>query len=342
MNSVFSDSATLLYLLFESVDNCGNPMLLNKKRRLESIVDANQLNPELLSRLFSDADKIRSTEMRRPKKNRKLLEGKVMATLFYEPSTRTRFSFESAMIKLGGSVISSENAGEFSSAAKGEKLEDTIRVVSSYADCIVIRHREDGAAATAARVSTVPVINGGDGKSQHPTQAMLDMYTIKTELGRLDNFRIAMVGDLAYGRTVKSLAMLLAQRKGIELLLVAPESLRMDSGTVSTLRSGSVKVVENAGFEKALAESDIIYMTRLQKERMREDEYEASKSLYIIDEKRLSLVDASARVMHPLPHVEEIDLPIDVEKNDKRVAYFRQAENGLYVRMALLKELLRK
>ena len=329
-------------MLFESVDNLGNSMFFTKRPKLESIVDANQLNPELLSRLFSDADKIRRTEAHRPGKNRKLLKGKVMATLFYEPSTRTRFSFESAMLKLGGSVISSENAGEFSSAAKGEKLEDTIRVVSSYADCIVIRHREDGAAAVAAAVSNAPIINGGDGKSQHPTQAMLDMYTIKTELGRLDNFRITMVGDLAYGRTVKSLALLLAQRKGIELLLVAPDSLRMDRGTVSYLRSKSVKVAEDADFEGALKKSDIIYMTRLQKERMAKDEYDASKSLYIIDEGRLSLVSPSARIMHPLPHVEEIDLPISVEKEDKRVAYFRQAENGLYVRMAILKELLRK
>ena len=320
----------------------GNCMFFNKRPKLDSIVDANQLNPDLLSRLFSDADKIRHTEAHRPRKNRKVLKGMVMATLFYEPSTRTRFSFESAMLKLGGSVISSENAGEFSSAAKGEKLEDTIRVVSSYADCIVIRHREDGAAAAAAKVSSVPVINGGDGKSQHPTQAMLDMYTIKTELGRLDNFRIAMVGDLAYGRTVKSLALLLAQRKGIELLLVAPESLRMDQGTVSYLRSRSVKITEGADFERALKGSDIIYMTRLQKERMTKDEYAASKSLYIIDEERLSLVRPSARVMHPLPHVEEINLPISIEKDDKRIAYFRQAENGLYVRMALLKELLRE
>jgi len=293
------------------------------------ILESQQFNEETLYYLFNKADRLR-------KDSENLLEGKILATLFYEPSTRTRFSFESAMLKLGGNVISTENAKDFSSAVKGESLEDTIRIISSYSDCIVLRHYEDGAAKKAAAVSRVPIINAGDGKGQHPTQALLDVYTIYNELGKLDNLKISMVGDLANGRTVKSLCYLLGKFQGNGIIFVSPDNLKMGDDIKEYLERHNIFFTEEEDLNKILPEVDVIYMTRIQKERMSSEDFVKAKGKFVINESNFNLIKKNSRLMHPLPHVEEINLSLDIENSDERVAYFRQAENGLYIRMALL------
>ncbi len=305
---------------------------------LRHLYEAQQLTPSVLFYLFNLADDIRQNQ----KKYVEKLKGKILATLFYEPSTRTRLSFESAMLKLGGSVLSTENAKEFSSAIKGESIEDTARIVSAYADCMVIRHYEEGSARLASEVSNIPVINAGDGKGQHPTQALLDVYTIYREFGRLENLKIALVGDLSSGRTAHSLCYLLGKFKNIEITFVSPENLKMKSEIKKYLSRHKVKFKEEKDLSKVLPEIDIIYMTRIQKERISAEDYERARGRYVIDEKNLPLLKQSARIMHPLPNVEEIKLSLGVEQSDRRVAYFRQAENGLWIRMALLLKLLGK
>jgi len=259
----------------------------------------------------------------------------IMATLFYEPSTRTRFSFETAMHRLGGRVISTENAAEFSSVSKGETLEDTIRILNGYADVIVLRHHEVGSAARAAAVSRVPVINAGDGAGQHPTQALLDLYTIQREIGHLDGLRIAMVGDLAQGRTVRSLAYLLGKFSDIRMWFVAPPLLKMKEDILDHLRERGVTYEEEESLEKVLPQVDVVYQTRIQKERFgdRIADYEQCRGLYVINQASLELMRPDAIVMHPLPRVGEIAPEVD---RNPRAAYFRQAQNGLFVRMALL------
>lgn len=246
------------------------------------------------------------------------LKGKVLATLFYEPSTRTRLSFEAAMLRLGGEVISTENAKEFSSAIKGESIEDTIRVVQNYANAIVIRHFQDGTAAKAASVAKIPIINAGDGKGQHPTQALLDLYTIYKECGKLDGIKIAMVGDLAFGRTVRSLCYLLGKLNQTEIVFVSPENLRIGEDIKEYLQKHNMSYIEETELNKVLPEVDVIYMTRIQKERMSLENYEKAKGKYVIDMSNFGLIKPSSRILHPLPHVEEIDLPIEVEQSDPR------------------------
>jgi len=297
------------------------------------LIESQQFSREILFRLFKKADELREG-------CDECLKGKVLATLFYEPSTRTRFSFESAMLKLGGSVISTENASEFSSVVKGESLADTIRIVGLYSDIIVLRHHEEGAALQASQVSRVPIINAGDGAGQHPTQALLDVYTLYREFGRADNLKIALVGDLASGRTARSLCYLLGKFDGIEVIFVSPENLKMKEDIKDYLISHNVRFREEDDLNKVLTEVDVVYMTRIQKERISIEDYEKAKGKYVIDSKNLELVREGSRILHPLPHVEEIDLSVEVEESDKRVAYFRQAENGLFVRMALLMEML--
>jgi aspartate carbamoyltransferase catalytic subunit len=305
------------------------------QQKLKHLIESQQLTVPIIKEIFDSTDLIRDGNYgRKP-------NGKILATLFYEPSTRTRLSFESAMLRLGGSVISTENAKEFSSAIKGESLEDTTRIVAAYSDCIVLRHHEDGAARRAASVSKVPVINGGDGKGQHPTQALLDLYTIKTETGRTEGLKVVMAGDLKNGRTVRSLSYLLGKFNENEIIFVSPEHLRMEDDIKDYLKERKVRFSEEDDLQKTLPKADIIYMTRIQKERMNGEDYLKANGRYKIDSESLKLVRAESRIMHPLPHVEEINLPMDIENNDKRVAYFRQAENGLYVRMAVLKHLLR-
>jgi aspartate carbamoyltransferase catalytic subunit len=305
--------------------------------KLEHLIESQQLSQDILFHLFEDADKMRQNI----KKYAHCLNEKILATLFYEPSTRTRLSFETAMLRLGGQVVSTENAKEFSSAIKGESMEDTIRVVSKYADCIVMRHYEEGMAKRASEVSDIPIINAGDGKGQHPTQALLDLYTIQREIGKVQGIKIAMVGDLASGRTVRSLCYLLGKFSDNEVIFVSPENLKMKEDIKEYLNRHRIGFKEENNLNLVIPNVDIIYMTRIQKERISAEDYEKAKGKFVINEANLDLIRKEARILHPLPHVEEISLPIAIENNDPRVAYFRQAENGLYIRMALLKYLLK-
>ena len=260
------------------------------------------------------------------------LEGVILAALFYEPSTRTRFSFEAAMHRLGGQVLTAENATRASSAAKGESLEDAIRVLSGYADAIVLRHPEVGAATRAGHVASVPVINAGDGAGHHPTQALLDLYTIRKELGRLDHLRVGLMGDLRNGRTVRSLAILLSRFPGNELVLISPPGLRMGDDVLGSLDGTSIR--ETADLAGVVADLDVLYQTRIQAERFESAEaYERYRGVYIVTTEVMRELPEHAILMHPLPRVGEIDSQVDA---DPRAAYFRQARNGLWIRMAVL------
>ncbi len=302
--------------------------------RLSHVVESQQFSRALLEELFTRADEIK----REPHRFIGRLAGQVMAALFYEPSTRTRLSFEAAMLRLGGQTMGTDNAREFSSAAKGETLEDTIRIVSGYADVIVLRHKEEGAARRAAAVSTVPVINAGDGPGQHPTQALLDLYTVRAELGKVDGVRVAMVGDLANGRTVRSLTYLLSKFKDVKVWFVAPPEVAMREDLKAHLDEHHVPWLETEDLAAVLPEVDVVYMTRIQKERFSDLEtYDKVKGVYRIDKDALARMRKYAVLMHPLPRVDEIAPDVD---DDPRAAYFRQARNGLQVRMALLEKLL--
>ena len=261
-----------------------------------------------------------------------LLKGKVLATLFFEPSTRTRLSFETAMHRLGGGIISMASA-ESSSAAKGESVADTARTVAQYADVIVIRHPRIGSAKEAADAADIPVINAGDGAGQHPTQALLDVYTIKKELGSLKNLSVAMVGDLKNGRTVHALVELLSQF-GARLTFVSPGVLRMPQEIISGLKAKGIQTAETENLREAASASDLIYMTRIQKERFEDlSEYERVKGFYIINDAFLKDLRKKMIILHPLPRVDEISTDVDAYPG---AAYFRQARNGVFIRMALL------
>lgn len=261
-----------------------------------------------------------------------LLRGKILANLFYEPSTRTRLSFEAAMQRLGGGVISMGSV-ESSSVAKGETLTDTARTVSQYADVIVIRHPRTGSAREAADAVPIPVINAGDGTGQHPTQALLDIYTIKKELGSLNHLTVSMVGDLKNGRTVHALSELLSLFK-TSLYFVSPQVLRMPEEITSGLKEKGIEVVETGDMLEAANKSNVIYMTRIQKERFGDlSEYERVKGSYIINRAFLDRVRKKITILHPLPRVDEIDPEVDTYPG---AAYFRQMRNGVFVRMALL------
>ena len=262
------------------------------------------------------------------------LDGQLLATIFYEPSTRTRFSFESAMLRLGGQVMTAENALKASSVSKGESLEDTIRIISGYADAIVLRHPEVGAADRAAAVADVPIVNAGDGVGQHPTQALLDLYTIRKELGRLENLRVGLVGDLRHGRTVRSLALLLALYPGTDLTLVSPASLAMREDVLTELKARGVRYRQVEELDEVVGELDVLYQTRIQAERFGSpSDYERYRGVYIVDPALMRRLPEDAILMHPLPRVGEIDPSVDA---DPRAAYFRQARNGVPVRMATL------
>ncbi|MGD9712998.1 MAG: aspartate carbamoyltransferase [Thermomicrobiales bacterium] len=297
------------------------------------IIEVGQFGRDDLELVFE-----RSEIMRKGPPYELRLESQILATVFYEPSTRTRLSFESAMNRLGGSVISTENAREFSSAIKGETVEDTIRIINGYADAIVIRHHEQGAAARAASVSDVPIINAGDGPGEHPTQALLDLYTIRHELGRIDGLTVALVGDLRFGRAVRSLAILFTRTTGCRLIFVSPPAVPMGEDVRAALESAGVPFEDNSDLRSAVASADVVYQTRIQRERFAtEEEYRESSGIYLIDEDVMDSMKRGAILMHPLPRVDEIDPSVDA---DHRAAYFRQAHNGMYVRMALLHLLL--
>jgi aspartate carbamoyltransferase catalytic subunit len=302
--------------------------------RLRHVIESQQFSRTVLEDLLARTDEIK----REPHHYSGRLSGRIMAALFYEPSTRTRLSFEAAMLRLGGQTMGTDNAREFSSAAKGETLEDTIQIVGCYADVIVLRHYEEGAAKRAAAISTIPVINAGDGPGQHPTQALLDLYTIRDELGKIDGIRVAMVGDLANGRTVRSLTYLLSKFRDIKVWFVSPPQVAMRPDLKAHLDEHHIPWVETEDLESVLPEVDVVYQTRIQKERFTDiDAYNAVKGVYRIDNSSLALMRKYAIVMHPLPRVDEIAPEVDA---DPRAAYFRQARNGLHIRMALLDRLL--
>jgi aspartate carbamoyltransferase catalytic subunit len=267
-----------------------------------------------------------------------LLKGKILATLFYEPSTRTRLSFETAMQRLGGGVISMGSV-ESSSVAKGEILSDTVRTVSQYADIVVIRHPKIGSAKEAADAADIPVINAGDGAGQHPTQAMLDLYTIRKELGKLKNLTIALAGDLKNGRTVHALIEVLSHY-GMSFWFVSPSLLKMPEEITSRMKEKGCEVIETEDLAMAASKSDLVYMTRIQKERFADlSEYEKVKGSYIIDRPFLDHLQKRITILHPLPRIDEIHPAVD---DYQGAAYFRQVRNGVYVRMALLAMVLGK
>ncbi len=273
------------------------------------------------------------------KENKKIniLEGYILATLFFEPSTRTRLSFEAAMQKLGGGVIGF-SAVEASSVAKGESLVDTIRTVENYADIIVLRHPTMGAARAAAEVASVPIINAGDGSGEHPTQTLLDLYTILKEKGRIEGLKIGLLGDLKYGRTVHSLSIALGRFKN-NLFLISPEELKMPREHVRDLEEMGVNVVETNNLEDVLGELDVLYVTRIQKERFPDiKEYEKVKESYRIDKNTLENAKSDLIIMHPLPRVGEISYDVD---KTKHAVYFKQVGYGVTVRMTLLALILR-
>lgn len=262
-----------------------------------------------------------------------ILRCKTLASLFFEPSTRTKLSFDSAMHKMGGEVISTTGV-TFSSIAKGESLPDTIKTIERYADIIAIRHPEVGSAQIAADSADIPVINAGDGPGEHPTQALLDFYTIKKEKGNTHGLKIAMVGDLKNGRTIHSLIKLLVKYDGVEFCLVAPKELRLPEDYLNLLRRSKVKFHETECLEDTIRDCDVFYMTRIQKERFKtEKDYEKHKGCFVLDNKLLRLAKKDMIIMHPLPRVGEIKTEVD---SDPRAKYFDQVENGLYIRMALL------
>jgi aspartate carbamoyltransferase catalytic subunit len=267
---------------------------------------------------------------------RKLLEGKVIATLFFEPSTRTRLSFESAINRLGGKIVGFSDVSS-SSVSKGETLHDTIRMVSSYSDLIVMRHPVEGSARFASEIATVPVINAGDGANQHPTQTILDLYSIRKTQGGLENLNIFMVGDLKYGRTVHSLMMAMSRWKAT-FNFISPEELRMPDEFKLYLDNMGLKYYEHNDFTDIISKADIIYMTRVQKERFSDPiEYEKVKNIYVLRNSMLKNTKENMRILHPLPRVNEIHT--DVDKNPKAY-YFEQALNGVFTRQAILCTLL--
>jgi aspartate carbamoyltransferase catalytic subunit len=299
--------------------------------KLDHVVSIKQFSDKaLLDELFKSASEIQAMD---PSQYPKPLQNRTLATIFYEPSTRTRLSFETAIQNLGANLISTENAGEFSSAIKGESLEDTIMTINAYADGIVIRHPEVGAAKRAAAVSKVPVINAGDGAGEHPTQALLDAYSIYKAKGKIDGLKIGLVGDLLNGRTVHSLMPLLSGFD-VEFYLVSPPSLRMPEEYLKVLEEKNIKYTELDNWQDMLGQVDVLYMTRVQKERFaNEADYIKVKDDFILTMEQVKQMKSDAIIMHPLPRVNEIDVAVDA---DPRAYYFEEVRNGLFMRMALL------
>ncbi|MGD2104253.1 MAG: aspartate carbamoyltransferase [Anaerolineae bacterium] len=300
------------------------------------ILSGKQFTREGLDQILSAARGM--DRLLRKQRSLDLLEGYVMGSLFFEPSTRTRLSFETAMHRLGGDVVGFAQAGT-SSVAKGESLNDTIRTVNQYVDVIVIRHPEIGSAKQAAGVSRVPVLNGGDGAGQHPTQALLDLFTIQEERGQVDGHTIALCGDLKNGRTVHA-GVELYKHYDCKLIFVAPEALKMPAEITKRLQGEGVEVEETASLEAALGSADVLYMTRIQKERFEDPaEYERLKGSYVLTREMVERLNPDLTIMHPLPRVNEIEVVVD---DLPGAAYFREARNGVPVRMALLALVLGK
>ncbi|MBX3000226.1 MAG: aspartate carbamoyltransferase [Caldilineaceae bacterium] len=302
----------------------------------QDILSVDQFNRARLEYIFDVAHEMRVLVERFGSAD--LLQGKILANLFYEPSTRTSSSFMAAMLRLGGQVIPINNV-QYSSVSKGESLPDTIRTLESYSDVIVIRHPEVGSAATAAYYAEKPVINAGDGVGEHPTQSLLDLFTVVEELGRVDGLKVAMVGDLKYGRTVHSLTKLLLDFD-VELTFVSPEILRMPGEILEKMQRSGRSYVETESIQEVIESVDVLYVTRVQKERFTDlAEYDRVKDFYVVDEELMRRAKEEMIVMHPLPRVGEISYAVD---DDPRAAYFRQMRNGMYIRMALLASVLGK
>lgn len=301
---------------------------------MRSLIDINDFSVEEIGELIAVAGDI----IENPAKYAEVCRGKKLATLFFEPSTRTRLSFEAAMLELGGSVIGFSEASS-SSAAKGESVADTAKVISCYADIIAMRHPKEGAPYVAARNATIPVINAGDGGHNHPTQTLTDLLTISREKGRIDGLTVGFCGDLKYGRTVHSLIAALARYTGIKIVLIAPEELKLPSYIKKdVIKKNGMEYSISEDLEAALPELDVLYMTRIQRERFDDPEvYERLKDSYVLTEEKMKKAKADLAVLHPLPRVNEISVKVD---DDPRACYFRQVKYGKYIRMALILRLL--
>ena len=301
---------------------------------MRSLISILELSVEELDELIATAKDI----IAHPENYWDKCAHKKLATLFYEPSTRTRLSFEAAMLELGGSVLGFSEASS-SSASKGESVADTAKILSCYADIIAMRHPKEGAPYVASRAATIPVINAGDGSHNHPTQTLADLLTISREMGRLHNLTIGLCGDLKYGRTVHSLIEAMSRYKGIKFVLISPKELQIPSFVrYNVLEHQGIPYTEVSSLEEAISELDVLYMTRIQRERFDDPwEYERLKDSYILDAEKMKLAKENMCVLHPLPRVNEISVKVD---DDPRAAYFRQALNGKYMRMALILKLL--
>ena len=301
---------------------------------MKHLIDILSLSPEEINEILTLAEDI----IANPAKYAHACDGKQLATLFYEPSTRTRLSFESAMLSLGGSVIGFSEASS-SSASKGESVADTIRVISCYADIVAMRHPKEGAPMVASMYTTIPVINAGDGGHNHPTQTLTDLLTIKREKGRLDNFTIGFCGDLKFGRTVHSLIEALSRYSGINIVLISPDELKLPSYVKKEiLKEKNIPYTQTTDLLSVMPQLDILYMTRVQKERFfSEEEYLRLRDSYILTPEKLETAKADLTIMHPLPRVNEIAVAID---KDPRACYFKQVANGKFARMALILKLL--
>lgn len=301
---------------------------------MRHLIDPLDFSQEEITSLLDLADRIRSD----PAAYQDVAAHKKLATLFYEPSTRTRLSFEAAMLNLGGHVLGFPSE-TVCSASKGESVADTIRVVSCYADIVAMRHPKEGAPFRASRYSRIPVINAGDGGHQHPTQTMTDLMTIRTRMGRLDNLTIGLCGDLKFGRTVHSLVAAMSRYTGVRFVFVSPEELKLPRYVKEQyVKSKNIPYTQSTCLEEVMPELDILYMTRVQKERFfNEEDYLRLKDSYILTPEKLENAKEDLRILHPLPRVNEISVAVD---NDPRACYFKQAQNGRYIRMALIMKLL--
>ena len=300
---------------------------------MRNLIDITDLSVDEINDLIKVGEDTKKNKAKYAEK----CKGKQLATLFFEPSTRTRLSFESAMLSLGGNTLGFSSA-QSSSTAKGESIADTIRTVSSYVNIIAMRHPQEGAATIAATSTKVPVINAGDGTNRHPTQTLTDLMTIKAEKGKLSDFCIGMCGDLKYGRTVHSLVAALSRYENIKYVFISPKELKMPEEVLNILKQKNIEYTEVESLEGNIPNLDILYMTRVQKERFKdEQQYERLKDVYILDKEKLKNAKKDLIILHPLPRVNEIAEEID---NDPRACYFKQVENGKYIRMALILKLL--
>ena len=295
------------------------------------ILSSQQFTHDFLDELLETAEYMKLNEF----KVDKVLKDRIVSLVFYEASTRTRLSFESASLRLGGCKIHTENAAEFSSVSKGESLEDTIRIICSYSDFVVLRHWDDNSSLTAAKLSHIPVINAGSGKLHHPTQALLDVFTINKELNRTDNLSIVLVGDLLRGRTCDSLVYLMSKFKNNHFIFIAPENCKIKQALREYLQANQISFEEMSSLDDGLKKADVVYMTRIQKERFdSKEEYLANKGKYVINQSNVELIPKTSIILHPLPRIDEIHPEVD---DNPRSKYFVQAQNGLYVRMAIFK-----